>query len=124
MPHGPFFLASSRSPLVLRAIRADPGSPITRKDCHASDTPRQSLSQSVQAAVAILYAGFPGPILGIAFDVPQVIYQGLAINLPLTIGWRAGICKKIDGQTARRFSHASYIFRNASALAESEAKND
>ena len=36
------------------------------------------------------YAGFMIPVLGIAFDFPQVIYQGLTIYLLLSIGWRGG----------------------------------
>jgi uncharacterized protein len=36
------------------------------------------------------YAGFMIPVLGIAFEFPQVIYQALTIYLLLAIGWRGG----------------------------------
>src|SRR5436189_226156 len=36
------------------------------------------------------YAGFLIPLLGVSFEFPQVIYQGLTIYLLLSIGWRGG----------------------------------
>jgi hypothetical protein len=36
------------------------------------------------------YAGFSIPLLGIAFEFPKVLYQGLTIYLLLAIGWHGG----------------------------------
>jgi hypothetical protein len=36
------------------------------------------------------YAGFLIPVLGISFDFPQVLYQGLTIYLLVAIGWHGG----------------------------------
>ncbi len=36
------------------------------------------------------YAGFSIPLLGIGFEFPKVLYQGLTIYLLLAIGWKGG----------------------------------
>ena len=36
------------------------------------------------------YAGFAIPLLGVKFEFPKVLYQGLTIYLLLAIGWRGG----------------------------------
>ncbi len=36
------------------------------------------------------YAGFSVPILGVNFEFPYVIYQGLTIYLLIAIGWHGG----------------------------------
>src|SRR5690242_15127859 len=36
------------------------------------------------------YMGFAVPILGVPFEFPQVIYQGLTMYLLIAIGWHGG----------------------------------
>src|SRR3954471_1181254 len=36
------------------------------------------------------YMGFLVPILGVEFEFPHVIYQGLTIYLLISIGWKGG----------------------------------
>lgn len=51
------------------------------------------------------YAGFLIPILGIGFEFPQVIYQGLTIYLLLSIGWRGG--EELAGLPAEMLNQAA-----------------
>src|SRR5262249_54110937 len=36
------------------------------------------------------YAGFAIPLLGVKFEFPKVLYQGLTLYLLLAIGWHGG----------------------------------
>src|SRR6478736_444851 len=107
MPHGPFSFdpsPGSRSPLRWRCARTVFNQP--QEEANMLQVLFDNIAHNLfKPLLLFFYAGFLIPILGIGFEFPQVIYQGLTIYLLLSIGWRGG--EELAGLPAEMLNQAA-----------------